>query len=147
MNHGTRVYNDVFEMLPSEENPTPMVRINRLNPLPEFHLFAKLEWMNPFGSVKDRAAWAMLRDLEERKEVGNGRGVVEPTSGNTGISLAAMAKARGYHMRAVVPNRVPVEKKVLLKLCGADLDVISDELCPTPGAADGTINMAKTYAK
>jgi cysteine synthase B len=58
-----------------------------------------------------------------------------------------MAKVRGYPMRAVVPNRVPAEKKVLLKLCGADLDVLSDELCPTPGAADGTINMAKTYAK
>src|SRR3989454_12843497 len=107
MNHGTRVYNDVFEMLPSEQNPTPMVRINRLNPMSDFQLFAKLEWMNPFGSVKDRAAWAMLRHLEERKEVGNGRGVVEPTSGNTGISLAAMARARGYHMRAVVPNKVP----------------------------------------
>ena len=69
-------------------------------------------------------------------EVGDGRGVVEPTSGNTGISLAAMAKVRGYPMRAVVPNRVPMEKKVLLKLCGADLDVLSDELCPTPGAAE-----------
>ena len=103
MNHQTRVYNDVFEMLPSEENPSPIVRINRLNPSPEFQLYAKLEWLNPFGSVKDRAAWAMLRELEEKGEVGNGRGLVEPTSGNTGISLAAMAKARGYHMRAVVP--------------------------------------------
>ena len=107
MNHQTRVYNDVFEMLPSEENPTPLVRINRLNPVPDFQLFAKLEWANPFGSVKDRAAWEMLRDLEERGEVGSGRGLVEPTSGNTGISLAAMARARGYHMRAVVPNKIP----------------------------------------
>src|SRR6185295_12493721 len=147
MNHATRVYNDVFEMLPSEQNPTPIVRINRLNPYPDFQLFAKLEWMNPFGSVKDRAAWAMLRDLEERKEVGNGRGVVEPTSGNTGISLAAMAKARGYHMRAVVPNKVPLEKKVLLKIAGAELDVISDDLCPAPGLGDGSINLAKTHAK
>src|SRR5579884_3178980 len=110
MNHQTRVYENVFEMLPGEENPTPLVRLNRLNPHAEFALYAKLEWMNPFGSVKDRAAWAMLRDLEERGEVGNGRGVVEPTSGNTGISLAAMASARGYHARAVVPNRVPLEK-------------------------------------
>jgi len=147
MNHQTRVYDNVFDLLPSEENPSPLVRVNRMNPSPEFTLYAKLEWMNPFGSVKDRAAWFMLRDLEERGEVGDGRGVVEPTSGNTGISLAAMAKVRGYPMRAVVPNRVPTEKKVLLKLCGAELDVLSDELCPTPGAADGTINMAKTYAK
>src|SRR6267378_2110963 len=147
MNRQTRVYNDIFEMLPCEENPSPMVRINRLNPSPEFQLYAKLEWLNPFGSVKDRAAWAMLRELEEKGEVGNGRGLVEPTSGNTGISLAAMARVRGYHLRAVVPNKVPLEKKILLQIAGADLDVISDELCPAPGLGDGSINLAKTHAK
>src|SRR5712692_421569 len=147
MNHETRVYDDVFEMLPNEENPSPMVRINRMNPSPSFSLYAKLEWMNPFGSVKDRAAWAMLCDLEQRGEMGNGRGIVEPTSGNTGISLAAMARARGHHMRAVVPNKVPLEKKVLLKIAGAELDVVGDELCPAPGLGDGSINLAKTHAK
>src|SRR5204862_67885 len=147
MNHQTRVYNDVFEMLPSEENPSPIVRIKRLNPSPEFQLYAKLEWLNPFGSVKDRAAWAMLHELEEKGEVGNGRGLVEPTSGNTGISLAAMAKARGYHMRAVVPNKIPLEKKVLLKIAGAELDVVNDALCPAPGLGDGSINIAKSHAK
>ena len=69
MDHQTRVYENIFEMMPSEENPTPLVRINRLNPHAEFPLYAKLEWMNPFGSVKDRAAWALLRDLEERGEL------------------------------------------------------------------------------
>src|SRR5690242_16369926 len=147
MNHQTRVYDNVFEMLPTEENPSPMVRINRLSPSPDFALYAKLEWNNPFGSVKDRAAWAMLRDLEQRGEVGNGRGLVEPTSGNTGISLAGMARARGYHLRAVVPNKVPLEKKVLLKIAGAELDVVSDELCPAPGLGDGSINLAKTHAR
>jgi cysteine synthase len=147
MNHQTRVYDTVFELLPNEENPTPLVRINQMNPAAGFTLFAKLEWMNPFGSVKDRAAWEMLRDLEERGEVGKGRGIVEPTSGNTGISLAAMARARGYHMRAVVPNKVPLEKKILLKIAGAELDVLNDELCPAPGLGDGSINMAKTHAK
>jgi cysteine synthase len=147
MNHKTRVYNNIFEMLPDEQNPTPLVRLNRMNPSAEFTLYAKLEWVNPFGSVKDRAAWEMLRDLEQRGELGNGRGIVEPTSGNTGISLAAMARARGYHMRAVVPNKVPFEKKVLLKIAGADLDVINDELCPSPGMGDGSINLAKSHAK
>jgi len=147
VNHATRVYDNVFEMLPCEENPSPMVRINRLNPAPDFPLYAKLEWFNPFGSVKDRAAWALLRDLEERGELSKERGIVEPTSGNTGISLAAMARARGYHMRAVVPNKVPLEKKILLKIAGADLDVISDELCPAPGLGEGSINFAKTHAK
>src|SRR5213594_4469673 len=147
MNHQTRVYDSVFEMLPSEENPSPMVRLNRLNPHADFPLYAKLEWLNPFGSVKDRAAWAMLRDLEERGEVGNGRGLVEPTSGNTGISLAAMARARGYRLRAVVPNKIPLEKKVLLKIAGADLEVVNDALCPAPGLGDGSINLAKAHAK
>lgn len=133
--------------MPSEENPTPLVRINKLNPYAEFQLYAKLEWMNPFGSVKDRAAWFLLRDLEERGELENGRGLVEPTSGNTGISMAALASARGHRMLAVVPNKVPQEKKVLLKIAGADLEIVSDELCPAPGLGDGSINLAKTYAK
>src|ERR1041385_5703904 len=140
MNHATRVYENIFEMLPDENNPTPIVRLNRLNRAADFPLYAKLEWLNPFGSVKDRAAWALLRALEEQGELGTGRGSVEPTSGNTGISLAAMARARGYHMRAVVPNKVPLEKKILLKIAGAELDVVSDELCPAPGLGDGSIN-------
>lgn len=146
-NLSRRVFNSVFEMLPNIENPSPLVRINRLNETKEFELLAKLEWLNPFGSVKDRAAWAMLRDLERRGELGQGRGIVEPTSGNTGISLAAMAQARGLHMRAVVPNKIPLEKKVLLKIVGAELDVMNDALCPAPGLGDGSINLAKTHAK
>jgi cysteine synthase B len=147
MDHQTRVYENVFEMMPCEENPTPLVRVNRLNPWSEFPLYAKLEWMNPFGSVKDRAAWALLRDLEERGALDDGRGLVEPTSGNTGISLASMARARGHRLLAIVPNKVPHEKKVMLKIAGADLEIVSDELCPAPGLGDGSINLAKTYAK
>lgn len=149
MNGRTRppaVYDDVLELLPSVDNPTPMVRINRLNPASGFTLFAKLEWHNPFGSVKDRAVGFMLRDLVERGELAGERGIVEPTSGNTGLSLALACAVRGLRMRAVVPNRIPLEKKVLLKLAGAELDVVSDALCPTPGAADGSINLAKTHA-
>jgi len=134
-------------MLPNEDNPSPLVRINRLNPHSRFTLYAKLEWMNPFGSVKDRAAWEMLRDLEERGELFDGRGIVEPTSGNTGISLAAMARVKGYAMRAVVPERIPGEKKALLRIAGAEVEVLSDALCPSPGHGGGTINMAKTHAK
>lgn len=142
-----RVYDNVLQALPSAENPTPLVRINRLNPVPGFTLFAKLEWMNPFGSVKDRAAWFLLRDMAERGVLTERRGVVEPTSGNTGISMAAMAAVLGFRMRAVVPNRVPLEKKVLLRIAGADLDVVNDALCPSPGMGEGAINLAKTRAK
>ncbi|MBS0195505.1 MAG: cysteine synthase family protein [Planctomycetes bacterium] len=145
--NSARTYGSVFDMLPDEDNPTPLVRINHLNPAPGFELWGKLEWMNPFGSVKDRAAWAMLRQLEERGEVTKDRGIVEPTSGNTGISLAGLASARGYHMRAIVPNKVPMEKKVLLRIFGAELDVMNDNLCPSPGMGEGAIGMARSYAK
>jgi cysteine synthase B len=147
MNHRERVYEDVFEMMPGVENPTPLVRLRALSHAPDFPLYAKLEWMNPWGSVKDRAAWALLRDLEQRGELRNGRALVEPTSGNTGISLAAMAGARGSGLRAVVPNKVPLEKKLLLRIAGAQLEVVSDELCPAPGLGEGSINLAKTHAK
>ncbi|CAN5840565.1 hypothetical protein BH11PLA1_BH11PLA1_24440 [soil metagenome] len=144
-----RVYADIFAMLPSVENPTPLVRINRLAPAGA-NLYAKLEWMNPLGSVKDRAAWAMIRDLEIRGELGPGRpgrGMVEPTSGNTGLSLAALASVRGYPMRAVVPSKVPREKRGLLRLAGAELDVVTDAMCPLPGSEDGSIGLARTYAR
>lgn len=158
MDLSTRVFDSVLEMLPSEANPSPMVRINALHPLgpsgpmprPDVTVFAKLEWFNPFGSIKDRAAWEMIRDMEERGELGPakpGRGIVEPTSGNTGLSLAAICGVRGYSMRAVVPGKVPREKQTLLKIAGAELDVTTDAMCPLPGMEDGTIGLAKTYAK
>lgn len=147
MSPAERVYENIFELLPSEANPTPLVRIGASNPEPEFALYAKLEWMNPFGSVKDRAAWAMLQKLEADGMVGGGRNVVEPTSGNTGISLATMASARGYKLRAIVPGRVPLEKKILLKIAGADLEVLNDDVCPAPGLGEGSINRAKSHAK
>ena len=156
--HGKRVYGSVIDMLPSEENPSPLVRVNRLNPAREtFTLYAKLEWQNPFGSVKDRAAWQLIHDLESRGQLRRpdsyatrdttGRGIVEPTSGNTGLSLAALAGVRGYAMRAVVPQKVPVEKRVLLRLVGADVDVINDQMCPSPGMGEGSIGIARSYAK
>ncbi len=147
MNRDTAVYDSVLDLLPGPDNPTPLVRLRRSSPSEAFALWAKLEWQNPFGSVKDRAASALVAALEEAGRLGDGRGLVEPTSGNTGISLAAIAAARGYSLRAVVPNKVPLEKKVLLKIAGAELDVVSDDVCPTPGASEGSINLARTHAK
>ena len=145
--HDKRVYESIFDMLPSVDNPTPLVRINRLNPEPGLSLFAKLEWVNPFGSVKDRAAAYMLRELERTGSVSATRGIVEATSGNTGLSLAGLAGAKGYHTTVVVPNQIPEEKKILLKIVGAQLEVLNDSLCPTPGLGDGSINMARTHAR
>jgi cysteine synthase len=149
MDRDRRVYDDIFQLLPGPENPTPIVRLNRMAPK-DSALYAKLEWMNPFGSVKDRAAWSMLQALQQDEgltEGADGRGIVEPTSGNTGLSLAAMCSAMGYRSRMVVPNKVPLEKKVLLKIVGAELDVINDNLCPSPGMGDGSIGLAKSHAK
>jgi cysteine synthase len=151
MDHNARVYDSILEMLPSEDNPSPLVRINRLA-VPGSALHAKLEWFNPFGSVKDRAAAGMMRDLESHGMVGQQpgggiRGVVEPTSGNTGISLAQICAVKGYPMRAVVPAKVPTEKRVMLRVAGADVDIVPDALCPLPGSEDGTIGMAKTHAR
>lgn len=150
MDHAARVYDSVLDMLPCEENPSPMVRLQRLCPVADYALYAKLEWLNPFGSVKDRAAWEMIRDLEQRGELDRDRpqrGMVEPTSGNTGISLAALAGVRGYRLRAVVPARVPAEKRVFLRLAGADVEVTHDALCPLPGDEGGTIGLARSYAR
>ena len=147
-----RVYESVLDMLPSVEHPTPLVRVRRAlgGDLSAFTMYAKLEWMNPFGSVKDRAAAALIEQLERDGALGAGaagRGIVEPTSGNTGLSLALIAAARGYPMRAVVPEKVPLSKKALLKMAGAELDVINDSLCPAPGLGDGSISIAKTRAR
>jgi cysteine synthase len=161
MDHSARVYDSVLDMLPSVENPSPLVRINALAPLEGFELYAKLEWMNPFGSVKDRAAWSLIEDMERRGQLrargrngpdDPGRGIVEPTSGNTGISLAGVAAVRGYPMRAIVPSKVPDEKKALLRLAGAEVEVVNDQMCPSPahsasGGGEGSINLAKTYAR
>lgn len=147
--HGARVYDSITDLLPSEENPSPIVRVRTLVPAGST-VYAKLEWYNPFGSVKDRAAWEMIRDLEERGQLGPGkpgRGLVEPTSGNTGLSLAALAAVRGYPMRAIVPEKVPAEKKALLRLAGAEVDVVTDALCPLPGTEDGSIGLAKSYVR
>ena len=151
MDHQARVYDSVLDLLPCEENPSPLVRLNALA-VPGSTLYAKLEWFNPFGSIKDRAAAEMVRQLQRegklgRQADGSIRGIVEPTSGNTGISLAGIAAVQGFGMRAVVPSKVPAEKRVFLKLLGAKVDVVSDSLCPLPGTEDGTIGMAKTHAR
>lgn len=150
MNRSTRVYDNIGQMVASVEDPTPLVRINRLNPARDgFELFAKLEWYNPTGSIKDRAAWSMIQDMERRGSIdaAAGRGIVEPTSGNTGLSLAAIGGSRGHAVRVVVPRRVPTEKRAMLRLAGAQVDVINDQMCPAPGLGEGAINMARTHAR
>jgi hypothetical protein len=127
-NHATRVYDGMLEMLSSEENPTPMVRLNRVVPLKQTRVYAKLEWYNPFGSVKDRVANNLLRDADEKGLLGEGQQLVEPTSGNTGMGLAMMANARGYRLTTPLSKQIPAEKRVMLRMFGSNVEELDDDL-------------------
>ncbi|RJO61623.1 MAG: pyridoxal-phosphate dependent enzyme [Dehalococcoidia bacterium] len=135
--HKLRVYSNITQMIANPENPTPLVRVNRINQNPGFQVYLKLERYNPFGSVKDRIALEMLNGLD----AGN-RTVIEPSSGNTGIALAGLANASGLAIEIAVPERIPEEKKVLLSLMGVKVREADDALCPlfpTEGAR-GLVN-------
>jgi len=123
--HELRVYSDITELIASVDNPTPLVKLRKMNPSKDFHIFLKLERFNPFGSVKDRIAIEMLRNLD----IGD-KTVIEPSSGNTGIALACICNALGTPIEIAVPERIPEEKKVLLRLLGVRLMEAEDSLCP-----------------
>ncbi len=136
-NHKLRVYSDITQLIANPQNPTPLVRLNRINPNKDFQIYLKLERYNPFGSVKDRIVYEMLRTLK----IGS-KTVVEPSSGNTGIALACVANALGIPVEIVVPDRIPEEKKVMLRFLGAKVTEADDSLCPlfpTEGAR-GVVN-------
>jgi len=127
-------------MLSSAENPTPLLRLRRVVPFKHTQVYAKLEWYNPFGAVKDRVAANLVRDAEERGvKLEN---LVEPTSGNTGMGLAMIANAKGYHFTATLSLAIPEEKRASLRVFGAKLVELADELCPMPGAPEGAMAKA-----
>jgi cysteine synthase A/cysteine synthase B len=128
MTKENRVYESVVDLIASPENPTPMVKVGaRVSPNEDFLIYLKLERCNPFGSIKDRIARSMLNGADIKK----GQVLVEPSSGNTGIALAALANARGIPIEIAVPERIPEEKKTILRLLGVDtLWEADDGLCP-----------------
>ena len=141
-----RVYDSVVDLAPGPDNPTPMLRVSRrFNPEPAFEVYLKLEGMNPFGSIKDRIALYMLNGLDLEP----GQSLVEPSAGNTGIALAAMANARNVPIEIAVPDGTPEEKKALLRFLGAELIEVEDELCPlfpTEGARGVVKSMVESEA-
>ena len=139
---GLRRYQDIRELLPRVDNPTPLVRVRRAVAPDVFPLYLKLEWFNPFGSIKDRAAAYLLNGLEERGEL-EGRELVEASSGNTAIALAALAALRGIKLTVTIPDGVPEEKKVLLRMLGAEVWPTPDQLCPVDHPKDGAIALAR----
>jgi cysteine synthase/rhodanese-related sulfurtransferase len=145
--HQKRAYDSILGMLSSEENPTPLVRLNRVTPFKHAQVYAKLEWYNPFGAVKCRVAANLVRDAEERGVLGPGKNLVEATSGNTGLGLAMMGNAKGYHLETPLSLAIPLEKRTLLRFFGANVVELDDSLCPAPGAPEGAIAKAHDTAK
>jgi [CysO sulfur-carrier protein]-thiocarboxylate-dependent cysteine synthase len=117
---------------------TPLVELRRLSPKPGVQLYAKLEGQNPTGSIKDRVAKAMLDDIEFE----DGQVLLEPTSGNTGISLALIAKLKGYPLTCVMPANATAERRQLLELYGAT--VVES---PADQGSNGAVRVALEMAK
>ncbi len=145
--HVLRVYDSIIGLLCNDENPTPLVRLNKVVPFEHAQVFAKLEWYNPFGAVKDRIAANMIRDAEERGVLVAGKKLVEATSGNTGLGLAMIGNAKGFPLQTPLSGEIPLEKRTVLRFFGSDVIELDDSLCPAPGAPEGAIARARETAQ
>jgi len=121
---------------------TPLVDVSRLSPNPNVRIIAKLENQNPFGSVKDRIAKAMVEDAEKHGRLMPGQTIVEPSSGNTGIALAAIAQIKGYPIKILMPTSVSIERRQMLDIFGAEVILTPGEE-GSNGAVARAIEMAK----
>ncbi|HYJ68793.1 MAG TPA: cysteine synthase [Nocardioidaceae bacterium] len=130
-----------FDTLLDSVGGTPLVGLPRLSPSPDVRLWAKLEDHNPTGSVKDRAALAMIQRAEKEGQLRPGCTILEPTSGNTGISLAMAAKLRGYRLVCVMPENTSEERRQLLRMWGAE--IVSS---PAVGGSNEAVRVAKRIA-
>ena len=117
---------------------TPLVGVHALSPNPDVRIFAKLEGQNPGGSSKDRIALKMIELAEESGELHPGDTILEPSSGNTGIGLAMVARLRGYRLRVVMPENVSVERRQLLEIFGAEI-----VLSPPEEGSNGAIRLSE----
>jgi cysteine synthase/rhodanese-related sulfurtransferase len=133
-------------LLSNVENPTPMVRLNHVVPYEHTEVYAKLEWYNPFGSVKDRIASNMVEQAREGGELTD-EDLVEPTSGNTGLGLAMVGNLLGYDLTTPLSSAIPIEKRTMLRFFGATVEELEDDLCPAPWAPEGAIARAMEIAE
>ncbi len=120
---------------------TPLVRINKLNPNPNVKIYAKLEKVNPMGSVKDRIAYHMIKNAEENGEIDKNTVIVEATSGNTGLGLAMICAIKGYHLHLTMSRSVSIERVRMLTALGAEI-----EFTPGDEGTDGAIRRAQELA-
>ncbi len=141
--YAARRFDSISALLPDVDNPTPLVRLNNIAAAKRLETYLKLEWMSPFGSVKDRTARFILEGLDERGEL-EGHDVIEASSGNTAIALAALGVLNGFSVTATVPEGVPDEKKILLRMLGAEVWETPDDVCPVDHPKDGAIALARS---
>src|SRR5215468_8787079 len=120
---------------------TPLVELPRLSPKPEVRIYAKLEGHNPTGSVKDRVAKSMIEAAEAESLIEPGKTILEPTSGNTGISLAMICRRKGYPLKVVMPDNVTEERTQLLRMYGAEI-VYSEGAKGSNGAVELALEIA-----
>src|SRR5438132_9195331 len=134
-----------FENVLEAIGNTPLVELSRLTPKPEVRLWAKLEGRNPTGSVKDRVAKYMIEDAEVRGAIEPGQTILEPTSGNPGISLGMICQRKGYPLKVVMPDNVTEERTQLLRMYGAEI-VYSEGPKGSNGAVEKALDMAEKDA-
>ncbi len=127
------IYESVLDLIGN----TPLVDVSRLSPNREVRIVAKLEGQNPFGSVKDRIAKAMIETAEKEGLLHPGQTIIEPSSGNTGIALAAIARIKGYPIKILMPTSVSVERRQMLEVYGAEIS-----LTPGEEGANGAVARA-----
>jgi cysteine synthase len=131
------MHRDVLGMIGN----TPIVDVSNLSPNPSVRILAKMEMQNPFGSVKDRIAKSMIEAAEADGRLQPGQTIIEPSSGNTGIALAAIAQMRGYPIKIMMPTSVSIERRQMLEIFGA-------EIILTPGeeGSNGAVSRATALA-
>ena len=132
------MYDDILQTIGN----TPMVRINRLNPNKNTTIYAKLEGLNPSGSIKDRIALSMLQQAEISGKLKQGKTIIEPTSGNTGVALAMIGSLRGYEVEIVMSSAVSVERRQMIKAFGGKVTLTDGQL-----GTDGAIRRARELVK
>jgi cysteine synthase len=132
------VHANVLEMIGN----TPIVDVSNLSPNPNVRILAKLEMQNPFGSVKDRIAKSMIEDAEKEGRLQPGQTILEPSSGNTGIALAAIARLKGYPIKILLPESVSIERRQMLEIMGAEVI-----LTPGPEGSNGAVRRAQQLAE
>jgi cysteine synthase len=134
-----RVAESVIDLI----GQTPLLHISRFAPPPLASVYAKVEWLNPGGSIKDRAALGMILDAEEKGLLSPGSTIIEPTAGNTGIGLALVGVARGYRVILCVPRGFAEEKMKLIQALGGEIEYVPNE-AGMQGAIDRCHELAQT---